>query len=179
VRAGEVLALDLLTNNTTGQKIVDYVYVVGPPIKPSADAWHGDFIYETGAPRDFRVDDAALEIRLPEVSVNGNLGTSAPTAVVEYGVAVWFFLPSYGRFILTLAPHPDLGFRSAGEIRGSTLTFSSANDTFNIVSRGRIAPGSGPFNLYVLRQPDWQPPGSDGKSQVWGSVDRLDQVIVH
>jgi hypothetical protein len=180
VRAGEILALDLLTNNSTGQKIVDYVTVQAPSAKPTADPWHADFIYETGAPRDFRSDDAALEIRLPEVSVNGNLGTSAATTgVVAYGAAVWFYLPSHGRFVLTLTPHPDLGFRSAGEIRGSTLTFTSGNDTFNLVSSGRIAPGSGPFNLYVLHEPDWRPPETDGKSQVWGSADRLDQLISH
>src|SRR5215471_21063499 len=36
VRAGEVLALDLLTNDSTGQKIVDYVTVQGPSAKSQA-----------------------------------------------------------------------------------------------------------------------------------------------
>src|SRR2546426_4837225 len=43
IRAGEVLGLDLLTNSSTGQKIVDYVSVKGPSFDPN---W--DFIYETG-----------------------------------------------------------------------------------------------------------------------------------
>jgi len=178
VRAGEVLALDLLTNSSTGQKIVDYVTVQGPSAKSQADPWHADFIYETGAPRDFRADDAALEIRLPEISVNGDLGTAAATTgVVLYGTAVWFYLPARGRFILSLTPHPELGFRSAGEIRGSALTFTEGNDTFNLISSGRIAPGSGPFNLYVLHDPAWKPPLAGADSAQWGSADRLDQLI--
>jgi hypothetical protein len=178
VRAGEVLSLDLLTNDTTGQKIVDYVTVQGPSAKPSADPWHADFIYETGTPRDFRADDAALEIRLPRISVNGDLGTSAiTTGEVVYGTAVWFYLPAHGRFILSLTPHPELGFRNSGEIRGSALTFTAGNDTFNLVSSGRIAPGSGPFHLYVVHDPMWRPPSSDGSAAQWGAADRLEQLF--
>jgi hypothetical protein len=180
IRAGEVLSLDLLTNNMTGQKIVDYVTVQGPSAKPAADPWHADFIYETGVPRDFHADDAALEIRLPRVSVNGDLGTSAiTTGEVVYGAAVWFYLPRHGRFILSLTPHPDLGFLKAGEIRGSALTFTIGNDTFNLVSSGRIAPGSGPFSLYVLHDPMWRPAGNTTtpSDSEWGAADRIDQLI--
>jgi hypothetical protein len=180
VRGGEVLSLDLLTNNATGQKIVDYVTVQGPSAEPAADPWHADFIYETGMPRDFRADDAALEIRRPQISVNGDAGISAATtAPVVYGPAVWFYLPMRGRFILSLTPHPDLGFRDAGEIRGSTANFKVGSDTFNLVSGGRIAPGSGPFNLYVLNDPTWQPTSGTGNpsDSLWGSADRLDQLI--
>jgi hypothetical protein len=182
IRTGEVLSLDLLTNSNTGQRIVDYVTVQGSSSLTSsnADPWHANFIYETGTPRDFRADDAALEIRLPRVSVNGNLGTSAVTTeVVVYGAAVWFYLPMYGRFILSLTPHPELGFRNAGEIRGSALTFTAGNDTFNLVSSGRIAPGSGPFNLYVLHDSTYRPlhPLTNPSDSDWGSAERLDQLI--
>jgi hypothetical protein len=173
IRAGEVLALDLLTNNTTGQKIVDYVTVKGPSFDPN---W--DFIYETGAPRDFRTEDAALELRSPHVSVNGPHGVSdITTGVFVYGPVVWLYLPMYGRFILSLIPHPELGFVNAGEIRGSTLTFTVGGDTFNLVSAGRIAPGQRSFNLYVLQQPEWRP--ANGKVSVWagGAADSPDQLI--
>jgi hypothetical protein len=181
IRAGEVLSLDLLTNSDTGQKIVDYVTVQGSSSLASAntDPWHAGFIYETGTPRDFRADDAALEVRLPRVSVNSDLGTSAITSgVVAYGAAVWFYLPMYGRFILSLTPHPELGFRKAGEIRGSALTFTSGNDTFNLVSSSRIAPGSGPFNLYVLHDMSYRPlhPLTNASDSDWGQADRLDQL---
>jgi hypothetical protein len=178
VRGGEVLSLDLLTNNATGQKIVDYVTVQGPSTEPEADPWHADFIYETGMPREFHAEDAALEIRHPRLSVSSDLGTSATSSSsVVYGAAVWFYLPMRGRFVLSLTPHPDLGFRNAGEVRGSALTFNIGNDTFNLVSSGRIAPGSGPFNVYVLHDPMWRAPAGSESDSLWGSADRLDQLV--
>jgi hypothetical protein len=172
IRGGEVLALDLLTNSATGQKIVDYVSVKGPAFDP---AW--DFIYETGMPRDFLADDEALELRTPHVSVNGQFGESIPTGLVAYGPIVWLYLPNQGRFLLSLVPHPELGFMKAGEVRGSTLTFTSNSDTFNLVSASRIAPGQRSFNLYVLHQPMWRPP--DGNAAIWagGAADSPDQLI--
>lgn len=173
IRAGQVLSLDLLTNGTTGQKIVDYITVKGTVLDPS---W--DFIYAAGTPQDFRPEDAALELRSPDVSVNGRQGIVAvPTGVLAYGPAVWFYLPMYGRFVLSLMPHPDLGFVKAGEIRGSTLTFNIGDDVFSLVSAGRIAPGQRPFNLYVRHEPEWRPP--DGDASVWagGAADSPDQLI--
>jgi hypothetical protein len=173
IRAGEVLALDLLTNNATGQKIVDYITVKGPSFDPS---WR--FIYETGTAQDFRVEDATLQLFSPHVSVNGQEGQFfIPTAIVVNGPTVWFYLPDHGRFILSLLPQPDLGFVKAGEIRGTTLTFTMGDDTYNLVSAERIAPGQHPFNLYVRHEPDWRPP--DGKTSVWagGSASTPDELI--
>src|SRR6185369_4186430 len=94
IQAGDVLGLDLLTNNATGQKIVDYITVK----KPSSDPdWR--FIYETGTAQDFRAEDAALELVSPQVSVNEQPGVSTSVPGVNvYGAAVWFYLPGQGRF---------------------------------------------------------------------------------
>jgi hypothetical protein len=173
IRAGEVLALDLLTNSATGQKIVDYITVKGPSFDPD---WR--FVYETGTPGDFRPEDAALDLMTPHITVTTPQGASTiPTGLVMYGPAVWFYLPMHGRFILSLTPRPELGFVKAGEIRGTTLTFNIGNDTFNLVSAGRIAPGQRPFNLYVLHQPDWWPP--DGNVSIWagGSAATPEELI--
>jgi hypothetical protein len=173
IRAGEVLALDLLTNAATGQKIVDYVSVKGPAFDP---AWK--FVYETGTPQDFRVEDAALELRSPHVTINGQLGASSfPTGVFTSGAAVWFYLPMHGRFILSLVAHPELGFVKAGEVRGSTLNFMAGDDVFSVVSADRIAPGHRPFNVYLLHQPEWRPP--EGDPSVWsgGAAETPEQLI--
>jgi hypothetical protein len=108
------------------------------------------------------------------LNVNGNL---IPFRSGMSGAAVHFYLPMRGRFILSLTPHPELGFRKAGEVRGSTLTFTIDNDTFTIVSTGRIAPGSGPFSLYVLHEPAWLPRSGNTSSSEVGAADRLDQLI--
>jgi hypothetical protein len=172
IRAGEVLALDLLTNSKTGQKIVDYVSVKGPSFDPD---W--SFVYETGGANDFRSEDAALDLSTPYITVNAQTGGSTtPTGIVAYGSAVWFYLPMYGRFILSLVPHPDLGFVKAGEVRGSTLNFTIGGDTFNVVSPKRIAPGQRAFNLYVLHDPNWQ--RSDGRT-IWdgGAADSPEELL--
>src|SRR5436190_18796364 len=134
VQGGEVLSLDLLMNAATGQKIVDYVSIKGPSFDPD---WR--FVYETGTPQDFRIDDAALDLATPQVSVNGQ--PAAIPGAFMYGPAVWFYLPAHGRFILSLLPHTDLGFVKLGEVRGSTLNFTAGTDTFNLISARRIAPG--------------------------------------
>jgi hypothetical protein len=171
IQAGDVLGLDLLTNNATGQKIVDYITVK----KPSSDPdWR--FIYETGTAQDFRAEDAAMELLNPQVSVNGQSGASASVSGVSvYGTVVWFYMPDHGRFALTLMPHPESGFVQAGEVRGSTLSFTSGSDTFNLVSSRRIAPGTRPFHLYVLHEPDWRP--DPALKTVWGSSDTVDQLF--
>ena len=174
VRAGEVLALDLLTNLRTGQKIVDYVSVKGSSFDPD---W--SFVYEAGTSQDFRAEDGVMDLNTPYVTVSGQIGASAiPTGIVASGASVWFYFPMHGRFILSLIPRPELGFVKAGEVRGSTMNFTSGNDMFSIVSAGRIAPGRRPFNLYVLHEPRWLPP--DGNASVWagGAADSPDQLLV-
>jgi hypothetical protein len=176
VRPGEVLALDLLTNNSTSQKIIDYITIQTPSSQPPSKLgpWRRDFIYETGTARNFQTDDAELKLDMEGISVNGNL---VPFNGGMSGAAIYFYLPMHGRFVLSLTPHPDLGFRQAGEIRGSTLTFAVNDDTFTIVSSGRIAPGSGPFHLFVLHEPTWMPRSGDTSSTEVGAADRLDQLV--
>jgi hypothetical protein len=133
---------------------------------------------KTGAAQDFRLEDAALELRSPYVSVNGEGGASViPTGTAIAGPVVWFYQPDHGRFILSMIPRPDLGLVKAGEIRGTTLTFNAGTDTYNLVSAERIAPGQHPFNLYVLHEPEWRP--RDGEASVWagGAANTPEELI--
>src|SRR5262249_24585607 len=87
IRGGEVVAMTLLTNSATGQKIVDYVTVQEPARRPvtfgNTNTPAREFGYATGTPRDFRVEDAGLRIREPRVSVNGKLDASTAAAIDE------------------------------------------------------------------------------------------------
>jgi hypothetical protein len=69
-----------------------------------------------------------------------------------------------GRLIVSLTPQPDLGFRKAGEIRGSKLSVMFEGHTLDLIANSRIAPGPGPFNVYVLHQPEWTSVGVGGTS---------------
>jgi hypothetical protein len=150
VRSGETIAVDLLINPLGGQKVVDYLTVRGPGQREVYTA--------EGPPREFTVEDVPLSIMGPRLTINGELveGTSGMTGGVS-GVAVRFYLPDKGRFVLTLAPNEALGFRRAGEIRGSTLTFTIGRDTYSFDCNGRIAPGDGPYHLYVHHDPNYRP----------------------
>jgi hypothetical protein len=88
------------------------------------------------------------------------------------GTAVFFYLPGYGRFVVSLAPHTDLGFRKSGQVRGNTLAIHSGADTFLFECDGPIAPGGGAFNLYVYHDPTWRPRGGPDAFQLGASSAR-------
>jgi hypothetical protein len=168
VAALDVIAVDLMANPQTSQKIVDYVVIQGSSLSWSFDRFNPpfqrEFAYAPGAPRDFAVEDASLRLAEIRVSINGKLDETTTASYGEVsGPAVWFSLRNRGRYILSLVPHPELGFRRAGEVRGTSLTFTLGPDTFTLNSAKTIAPGDAPFNLYVLQEAGWRPnyPGAD------------------
>ncbi|MGH9647250.1 MAG: hypothetical protein ACRD4E_10580 [Bryobacteraceae bacterium] len=188
VAVGDVVAVDLMTNQQTNQKIVDYVVIQGP-----SQAWSFDrltvqreFAYTPGTPRDFSVEDASLTLTEPRVNLtfhaygDGKLVETTFASGGEIsGPAVWFSLPNRGRFILSVVPHPELGFRKAGEVRGSSLTFKVGTDILTLNSAKPIAPGDAPFNLYVLQEPAWRPasPNSDAPVLLMGAAARAEMLI--
>lgn len=181
IRSGDVLALTLLTNPATGQKIVDYVTVQEPgqPFRGFEIVPPREFAFAAGTPRDFSAADGELRIREPRVSIDGRLHESTIDARHdEAGAIVWMYVPGRGRFLLSLTPHPELGFERAGEVRGSALTFTAGDETFNVVTGGRIA-GGAPFNLYVRHEPDWVPTyqHANRSAFIMGSADRAEWVV--
>lgn len=161
IRAGEVLQLGLLANPATRQQVVDYVTVQEPARKVRG---FGDplpdrtFSHTPGPSRDFRTDDVELTLRAPRLIINRRLDETSTRNFGEVsGGIVWIYTAKRGRYVLSLVPRPELGFRRAGEIRGSALSFVVGNDEFRLSSGAQIAPGQAPFNLYVLHEPDWKP----------------------
>jgi hypothetical protein len=80
---------------------------------------------------------------------------------------------------LSLVPRPELGFRKAGEVRGSSLSFVIGKDTFTLSTGGRIAPGQAAYSLYVLHDPDFRLtyPNADNSAFVMGAADRPEVLI--
>jgi hypothetical protein len=181
IRSGDVLALNLLTNGATGQKIVDYVTVQEP-------TWRFDgfrkipdreFAFAPGPPRDFRAEDAELRIGAPRLTVNGKLDeSSVKREDTVAGAIVWLYVGNRGRYYLSLMPHPELRFRKAGEVRGSSLSFTVGTDTFMLSAAGRIAPGQAAFNLYVLHDPAWRPTYANANLSAFnmGTADRAQLI---
>jgi hypothetical protein len=175
IQAGEVLALELLSNTDTGQRIVDYVTIQEPSrtFRGFDTIPDRQFAFATGDARDFRVEDLEMRVQSARLRVNGVPEESAEGRFYEVsGPLVWFYAPGRGRFVLSLAPRPDLGFERRGEVRGTLLEFVVDGDTFALASGVRIAPGEAVFNLYVRHEPQWLPsyPFANTRAFMMGSA---------
>ncbi|MGH9632508.1 MAG: hypothetical protein ACRD7E_29735 [Bryobacteraceae bacterium] len=142
VMAGQTVALDLFVNPSTGQKLTDYLTIKGSK-RPPADI--------AGPARDFKVEDATIEISQPEVRVDGKAVASWPGGIS--GQAVWIDLPGHGRFVFSLAPRPDLGMQKSGEVRGTTMRWRTGKHEYTIETDKPVASGSRAYNLYVFHIP--------------------------
>jgi hypothetical protein len=121
-----------------------------------------------------------LTIRAPRLSINGKLDESSTRHFNEVsGSVVWFYTSNRGRYILSLVPRPELGFRRAGEVRGTSLSFVVGKDTFSLSTGARIAPGQAAFNLYVRHDPEWRPtyPNADLTAFSMGATDRAESLV--
>lgn len=149
VRSGDTLAFDLFVHPETGQKLVEYVLF--------GRNHRGETV--PGPARDFTVHDAELRLRAPRLVVNGTLAeaTASMDATISGAFVKLYWAPK-GQFTFSLVPHPELGFRKLGEVRGSTAVFESGGDSYELNCDGKIVPGSSAFNLYVLHDPDYRPP---------------------
>jgi hypothetical protein len=162
VRVGETVALDLLVNRVTGQRIVDYLTVARPTEGPA---------------HDFTLSDVNLNLIDPRVRVNGNLVDL--TAKFQGGTAgpiVWLYLPGHGRFILSLFPNDALGFHKNGVAARDTLAFREGSAEYRVTCSVPVAPGEGRYNLYVVHEPEWQAYGGANELQV-GSADKAEWVV--
>lgn len=163
VKVGETVALDLLVNTTTGQKVVDYITLRR---QGSIDLRR--------PPRDFTLADVEMTLMQPRLMLNGkseaverNGGTS--------GAVVWLYVAGHGRFIVSLVPNDKLGFVKNGVVSNDGLLFRDGENEFRVECSSKVAPGSGAYNLYVRQERQWRPGG--GVSFLTGSADSADLLV--
>jgi hypothetical protein len=162
VRVGDTVALDLLVNPATGQKIVDYLTVVRRTEGPS---------------HDFTLADVELTLMEPRVRLNGKLVETTDNFQGGIsGTVVWLYLAGHGRFVLSLFPNEKLGFRKNGVTSFNTLTFREGAAEYRVDCNRAIAPGSQRYNLYVVHEPEWRPWRSEDLFTV-GSADQAELVV--
>jgi hypothetical protein len=173
VHEGQTVTIDLLTDPSTGDKLIDDIHIVlmRPMYVPHVPTASGDA-------RDFLATDADFEIFEPQATLNGKVQTaSGPGSLRDVRSALpWFYFPNHGRFILSLTPRTNLGFRKTGEVRGGRITFTLDDDSVKLESIRPIASGNGVYNVYVLHDPDWEPVSDRQKDYpVDGSID-VDEI---
>ena len=187
IRPGEAIELALLSNDTWGQTLTEYVTVQEALPRISFDPpRRREFVFPGGTTRDFSAADAMLSLIEPRVTWTVRPATAGQefntrrnlaTRGDAQGGVVWVYLPGAGRFLLSLIPRGE--FTRAGTVRGTSLTFTAARNTYNITSASRIAPGDAAFNVYVLHQPGWKPdyPNANVDTVHIGAADRAEYLL--
>lgn len=183
IRSGEVLELNLLSNDNWGQQLTEFL-TVQEVSRPEGffrlDGTSREFSFAAGRPRDFTVADVVLRLKDPRVFINGRFeDSSARTLGEETGGVVWIYIPLRGRFLFSVIPTPKQGFNRAGEIRGNSLRFTVGGNTYSVNSAARVAPGTAAYNLYVLHQPEWRPSYANANVDVVsiGAADSADYIL--
>jgi len=194
IHVGDVISVELWTASDTGQKIIDEIHFdamlpyaitcCAPPaiIQQTMQARAAALRAATaisarpaptvpGPAREFSAEDAEMRLGQFRISVNGTPEPPATSRAVATGSLIWFSLPNRGRYVLSLTPHPALGFAKAGEVRGGVVTFTLDGVTIKLECPVAIAPGDAAYSVYVLHDPQWEPTAQAqrGESQ-YGSV---------
>jgi len=184
VRAGDRIAVELWSDSIAGQKLADLVRIEQPrpllsgpvgsmlgPSGPSSRYSAAAIPTVSGDAHPFSAEDAELRLVQPRVTIDGEVQPALGRTANASGTLVWFHLPGRGRYVLSLAPRPELGFVKAGEVRGGAITFTIGNDRFLVESTTAMASGDAPYILYVLHDPDWEPTSKNqGDRLQFGSV---------
>jgi hypothetical protein len=181
IRPYEVLELPMLTNDTWGQRLTEYVTVGEAPRQGFNPGRRREFAFAVGSARDFTAADVVMTLTEPRIVWSN---AKAGAWVVDYssraeatGGILWIYAPNEGRFLLSLVPRAE--FLRAGSVRGTSLTFTANGTTYNVSSATRIAPGDAVFNLYVLHQPNWKPTYDNANLETVhiGSADRTEYLV--
>ncbi len=162
VHIGDAIALDLMISEDGRERIVDYIHFTPPP-----------------EARDFTVDDGGISLMPigspPKVRINGQKSSSTAVLLPSHGGAtIWFYFPSQGRYILSLAPHD--GFEKAGTLRGGIVAFRADQQDYEVRLPLFTDASDRAFNLYMFHDPAYLP-SSDLANSVVGSLDRLENLL--
>jgi hypothetical protein len=164
LKVGDTVALDLLVNRATGQKIVDYLTLTRGETGRAAEA------------HDFSLADVEMSLDPLRVQVNGKAVEVPASFRGTLGNVVWMYMAGHGRFVLSLFPNEKLGFQKNGVVAANTATFHEGATEIRLECRGAIAPGSERYNLYVLHEPGWRAYSSEETFE-FGAAGKAEYVV--
>jgi GWxTD domain-containing protein len=173
---GDTFALDVLVNPKTGDKITDYVTV------STSKARLTETSTVESAPRDFTLEDVMMKMINYQLFINGELAAGGKRSGATAGPVIWFHLQERGRFIFSLRPQEGYDFQKLGTIERNRMKFTLNNERYEWVSDVPIVDAGGPWNLYVLYDPNYVPEsfflGVNGAAKTEArSSSRFDELI--
>jgi GWxTD domain-containing protein len=148
---GDTFALDVLVNPKTGDKITEFVTVSQSESKLRESSTAAT------APRDFTLEDVMLKMVNHQLYVNGELVAGGKRSGAATGPVIWFHMTERGRFIFSLRPHEGYNFQRLGTIEHNKMKFTLNNERYEWVSEVLVVDAGGPWNLYVLYDPNYVP----------------------
>ena len=171
IHDGDTIALDLFVSPDGKHKIVDYIQILSPERAEPQPAG------ATGEPRDFTIDDVPVKFDIgPRMSfwIDGRKFDGESGFTGKAGATFWVYFPGHPRYILSLAPAP--GFEKAGAVLDNTIQFAADGHQYEIRFSGPLAGAGNAFNLYMTRDPQYQP-GSGRANAISTGTDRLENLV--
>ena len=150
---GDSFALDLLVNENTGVKIIDFVKVSFE----RSNLWNNN---PGTLPRDFSLDAFAFKFVDFRLLIDGNIVATGKPGSDFSGPLIWCYVEGHGRFIFSLVPREGYPFEKTGIINDNKIEFLVKDKHYEWLSSASILPGGGTWNVWVLHDPKYVPFGS-------------------
>ncbi|MBC8032029.1 MAG: hypothetical protein H7Z16_18240 [Pyrinomonadaceae bacterium] len=168
---GDSFALDLLVNQNTGVKIVDFVRVSFD----RSNLWEDN---PRTLPRDFTLDAVALTLADYRLLIDGNLVAAGKPGTNFGGALIWCYVEGRGRFIFSLVPREGYQFQKVGIIKENRIEFTVKGNHYEWLSSSPILPNGGTWNVWVLHDPKYVPFGAqETAAKEKSTLDKLDDSI--
>ena len=168
---GDSFALDLLVNQNTGVKIVDFVKVSFDRL----NLWDEN---PRTLPRDFTLDAVALKLVDFRLLIDGNLVAAGKPGTNFAGALLWCYVEGQGRFIFSLVPREGYQFQKAGIIKENKIEFTVKGKHYEWLSSSPILPNGGTWNVWVLHDAKYVPFGlQETVKKEKNKLDKLDDSM--
>ena len=148
VEDGDIIALDLLENPRTKQKIRDLIKITRE-VKQ-----YGGYFNELKRPRDFSIDDIGFRLsgithlRDDKMIFRGGASLS--------GKLIYFYFPGIGRFIMSMSPQKGFNFQKIGIVDQNKIEFTFKGQKYTFTSNLPILCDPGVYNLWVMHDTNYK-----------------------
>ena len=169
VKEGDTIALDVMENPQTKEKVVDYIKIFYKP------ATMNDLFVEREAIRDFTIDD--VQLKLNEFEVFADNQSILKVGGGATGANLTLYLKDKGQFIFSLFPRAGYELQKIGAIEGNKILLKYGGVDYKIVSSSSIVVNGGHWNLWVLHNPNFKPTFAPDEPYEVGAMEKLNLNI--